>query len=222
MCPTVRALVMVLAYMLALLIDRPREAIASLALAAIVICVALPGSTADIGFQLSFASVIAIVIGMRRFAAWIARRKRLGRLPAEPTARFWTYAEMIPGYLAVSFWAMLGTAPLTAFHFNQFAIVGLRRQRGRGADHGVRRNRQRTDRRRDEFLFGAGCASDSIIGRERARSRQLAGGVVRRFAVGVVPHFHPDNSRTHNGIRIPDALAARAARHSDNRKANDR
>ena len=122
---TVRALVMVLAYMLALLIDRPREAVPSLALAAIVICVAISGSTADIGFQLSFASVIAIVIGMRRFAAWIARRKRLGRLPAEPTARFWKYAEMILGYCAVSFWAMLGTAPLTAFHFNQFAIVGL-------------------------------------------------------------------------------------------------
>src|SRR5208282_601700 len=73
---TVRALVMVLAYMLAVMIDRSREAIAPLALAAIVICVALPGSTADIGFQLSFASVIAIVLGMRRFTAWFARRKR--------------------------------------------------------------------------------------------------------------------------------------------------
>src|SRR4029077_4478389 len=53
---------------------------------AIVICVGLPGSTADIGFQLSFPSVIAIVLGMRRFAAWFARRKRLGRPPraAEP------------------------------------------------------------------------------------------------------------------------------------------
>ncbi len=81
---TVRALVMVLAYMLAVMIDRPREAMASLALAAIVICVALPGSTADIGFQLSFASVIAIVLGMRRFAAWFARRKRLGCLRGEP------------------------------------------------------------------------------------------------------------------------------------------
>jgi len=122
---TVRALVMVLAYMLAVTIDRASEAIASLALAAIVICIALPGSTADIGFQLSFASVIAIVLGMRRFAAWFARRKRLGRLPGEPASRGWTLAEVAVGYLAVSFWAMVGTAPLTAFHFNQFAIVGL-------------------------------------------------------------------------------------------------
>ncbi|MGB8682883.1 MAG: DNA internalization-related competence protein ComEC/Rec2, partial [Candidatus Binatus sp.] len=122
---TVRALVMVLAYMLAVAVDRSREAIASLALAAIVICVALPGSTADIGFQLSFASVIAIVLGMRRFAAWFARRKRLGRLRGEPSSPRWRFLEAPTGYLAVSFWAMAGTAPLTAYHFNQFAIVGI-------------------------------------------------------------------------------------------------
>ncbi len=122
---TVRALVMVLAYMLAVTIDRSSEAIASLALAAIVICFALPGSTADIGFQLSFASVIAIVLGMGRFAAWFARRKRLGRLAGEPPSRGWRFAEVALGYFAVSFWAMVGTAPLTAFDFNQFSIVGL-------------------------------------------------------------------------------------------------
>ncbi|MGA6971214.1 MAG: DNA internalization-related competence protein ComEC/Rec2 [Candidatus Binatus sp.] len=122
---TIRALVMVLAYMLAVAIDRPREAIASLALAAIVICVALPGSTADVGFQLSFASVIAIVLGMRRFAAWFARRKRLGRLRGEPSSPRWRFIEVPVGYLAVSFWAMVATAPLTAYHFNQFAVVGL-------------------------------------------------------------------------------------------------
>jgi competence protein ComEC len=122
---TVRALVMVLAYMLAVTIDRSREALASLALAAIVICVALPGSTSDIGFQLSFASVIAIVLGTRRFGAWFARRKRLGMLPGEPSSPRWRFIEAPAGYLAVSFWAMAGTAPLTAYHFNQFAIVGV-------------------------------------------------------------------------------------------------
>jgi competence protein ComEC len=122
---TIRALVMVLAYMLAVAIDRSREALASLALAAIVICVALPGSTADVGFQLSFASVIAILLGMRRFAAWFARRTRIGRLPGEPSSPRWRLLEAPAGYLAVSFWAMLGTAPLTAFHFNQFAVIGV-------------------------------------------------------------------------------------------------
>ncbi len=122
---TVRAMVMVLTYMMAIVLDRASEAVASLALAAIVICVALPGSTADIGFQLSFASVLAIVLGMRRFAAWMDMRQRRGRLPGEPAARGWVIAERPLGYVAVSFWAMIGTAPLTAFHFNQVSFVGL-------------------------------------------------------------------------------------------------
>lgn len=122
---TVRAMVMVLVYMMAVVLDRASEAIASLALAAIVICLILPGSTADVGFQLSFASVFAIVVGMRRFVAWSKMRQRHDRLPGEPPARGWVLAERPLGYVAVSFWGMVGTAPLTAFHFNQVAFVGL-------------------------------------------------------------------------------------------------
>jgi competence protein ComEC len=122
---TVRAMVMVLAYMMAVVLDRASEAIASLALAAIVISLVLPGSTADVGFQLSFASVFAIVLGMRRFLAWTKMRQRRGRLPGEPPARRWVFAERSLGYVAVSFFGVLGTAPLTAYHFNQIAFVGL-------------------------------------------------------------------------------------------------
>jgi competence protein ComEC len=121
---TIRALLMVLAYTVAILIDRSRELLASLALAALIICFALPGSTGDIGFQLSFASVLVILIGMRRFAAWW--RVRMHPLPAGAgVSRVNLIAEAVAGYFAVSFWALVGTAPLTAFHFNQFSIVGL-------------------------------------------------------------------------------------------------
>jgi competence protein ComEC len=118
---TTRALVMVLAYMLAILIDRPREALASLALAALVICVAIPGSSADIGFQLSFVSVFGIVLGMRRFGDWW-REQFLS-----PARSSWAYraGAVIMGYAAVSFWASLATAPLTAFYFNQVSLVGV-------------------------------------------------------------------------------------------------
>jgi competence protein ComEC len=123
---TVRALVMVLSYAFAILFDRAREVTASLALAALVICLAIPGSTADIGFQLSFASVLVIVLGMRRYAAWW--RFRFGN-PREPLTDAKSYgkvaAEWIAGFVAVSFWALIGTAPLTAYHFNQFSLVGL-------------------------------------------------------------------------------------------------
>ncbi len=120
---TTRALIMVLAYMFAVVIDRPREAVASLALACIIICIAIPGSSADIGFELSFASVLTIVLGMRRYAAWLERRRadRAGIATSQvEQAREWAL-----GYVAVSFWAMLGVAPLTALYFNQFSIVGL-------------------------------------------------------------------------------------------------
>ncbi len=122
---TVRALVMVLAYLLAVIIDRSREVMASLALAALIICLTMPGLTADIGFQLSFAAVIAIVLGMRRFSAWRERR-RSAAAPAElPESQSYRAGFAVLGYCAVSFWALVGVAPLTAYHFNQFAIVGV-------------------------------------------------------------------------------------------------
>jgi competence protein ComEC len=122
---TVRALVMVLAYALAILVDRARALLASLGLAAIVICIAMPGSTADIGFQLSFVSVLAIVLGMRRFAPWWRGRFAV-RSPAEHTpSRMGRVGAAAAGYVAVSFWALLGVAPLTARHFNQFSVVGI-------------------------------------------------------------------------------------------------
>ena len=122
---TARALVMVLAYLFAVMIDRAREVPASLALAALVICFAIPGSTADVGFQLSFVSVIAIVLGMRRFTRWRDRRLAVSGLALVHESAGRRAAAVILGYCAVSFWAMLGTAPLTAYHFNQFAMVGV-------------------------------------------------------------------------------------------------
>lgn len=120
---TTRALTMVLAYMFAVVIDRAREGVASLALACIIICIAIPGSSADVGFELSFASVLTIILGMRRYAAWLERRRadRAG-IATSQVEQAWEWAL---GYLAVSFWAMLGVAPLTALYFNQFSIVGL-------------------------------------------------------------------------------------------------
>jgi competence protein ComEC len=122
---TIRAFVMVLTFGVAILLDRSRELLASFALAALIICFVLPGSTTDIGFQLSFASVGAILLGMRRFSAWWRWRyaNPLGVRTDQSGAG--SVAQWVCGYIAVSFWAMVGTAPLTAFNFNQFSVVGL-------------------------------------------------------------------------------------------------
>jgi competence protein ComEC len=122
---TIRALIMVLVFALGILLDRSRELMASLALAALIICFAIPGSTADIGFQLSFASVGVILLGMRRFSAWWRWRYANPLGVRTEQSRMGSTAEWLCSYLAVSLWAMIGTAPLTAFHFNQFSLVGM-------------------------------------------------------------------------------------------------
>jgi competence protein ComEC len=122
---TLRALVMVLSYALAVALDRSRELVSSLALAALVVLLWLPSSTADIGFQLSFASVLVILLGMRRFTAWWRWRYMNPLAPPRERSKLNIAAELVAGYIAVSFWAMIGTAPLTAFYFNQFSLVGL-------------------------------------------------------------------------------------------------
>ena len=122
---TTRALVMVLSYVAAVMLDRTHEVMASLALAAMVICLLLPGSTADIGFQLSFVSVLAIVLGMRRYEAWWRSYRERTKLFPRRMQRLAQIAAGVGGYVAVSFWALAGTAALTAYHFNQFSTVGI-------------------------------------------------------------------------------------------------
>ena len=120
---TLRALIMVLCYVGAVLANRSREIVASLALAALIICFALPGSSMDVGFQLSFAAVLGIVLGMGRYRAWWERtRPNVAGTRGEIV---YLAGGALLGYLAVSLFALIATAPLTAFYFNQFSLVGL-------------------------------------------------------------------------------------------------
>jgi competence protein ComEC len=104
---TLRSALMVAAAVVAGLIGRRADVLRTLALAALVLALVWPGTPLDISFQLSFASVLAIVLGTRRLPA---ARSGWGRL--------W-------GALAVPPCALLGTAPLTAFHFHQVSLAGL-------------------------------------------------------------------------------------------------
>jgi competence protein ComEC len=120
---TWRSVVMVLVYLCAILLDRRDEVYRSLALAALLISLLWPGAVLDISFQLSFLSVLSIVLGMKRFSKWWEEGKtqRLSPLPPWRERLYYWSAS----YLVVSFCALLGSAPLTAFHFNQVSIAGL-------------------------------------------------------------------------------------------------
>src|SRR5207247_7936332 len=106
---TLRSAIMVAAAVLAGLLGRRVDVLRTLALAALVLALAWPGTPLEIAFQLSFVSVGAIVCGMRRLAPAAAGSWR-ARLSAAAL---------------VSPCALVGTAPLTAFHFHQVSLVGL-------------------------------------------------------------------------------------------------
>jgi competence protein ComEC len=120
---TWRSVVMVLVYLLAVLLDRQQEVYRSLALAALLISVIWPGAVLDISFQLSFLSVLSILLGMERFTRWWAQWSERRLLNLRPRReRVWRWSAT---YVAVSLGALLGTAPATAAHFNQITLAGL-------------------------------------------------------------------------------------------------
>jgi competence protein ComEC len=103
---TVRAVAMAVVVALAVLLDRRAEPLRALALAAIALALLQPGAPADVSFQLSFASVGALLLGARG---------------GDPAAR----RGWIRRALAAATAAWVGTAPLTAFHFHQVSLVSV-------------------------------------------------------------------------------------------------
>ncbi len=120
---TLRATVMGSLLIAALLIDRPRHWPATLAAAAAAVCATSPGAAFEASFQLSFAAVIAIVAGGRRlcdaYDTWAERH--LWRLSAPRLHRFGRWLVLSQG---ITLTAMLATAPLTLYHFQQLSLVG--------------------------------------------------------------------------------------------------
>jgi competence protein ComEC len=120
---TWRSTVMVLVYLFAILIDRRQEVYRSLALAALLISLLWPGAVLEISFQLSFLAVLSILLGMEHFSSWWSKWREKQWFALHPrwerTLRWGTT------YIAVSVFALFGTAPITAAYFNQVAWAGL-------------------------------------------------------------------------------------------------
>ncbi len=106
----VRAGVMGAAGLLAGLAGRPSSRAYALLLAAAVTLALNPRADADVGWQLSFAAVLAMALLTPRFRDGLVAR-RVPRAAAE--------------VLAVTAAATLGTAPLMAAHFGRVSLVSL-------------------------------------------------------------------------------------------------
>ncbi len=122
----VRAEIMATAFLLAYLLQREPDMPSAIAVSAMILLVLDPGNLLDIGFQLSFATVIAIVALMPAVHGMIIgiSSSRLG-LPDLITRGFDRFLRFIVTVVAVSIAAQLGSLPLLAHYFNQVSLVAL-------------------------------------------------------------------------------------------------
>ncbi len=125
--PTQRALVMVLAYLFAIALDKSREVWNTLALAAAAVLFAWPAAYLEISFQLSFVCVAGIIYAAPRIDLLLSRERseaamELDRLEAAfgvaqegPTSKIRDYLR---GLLIVTLSAQAFIFPLTANNFH--------------------------------------------------------------------------------------------------------
>ncbi|MGE0822004.1 MAG: DNA internalization-related competence protein ComEC/Rec2 [Candidatus Binatia bacterium] len=120
---TWRAVLMIFAYLFARLFDRQDELYRSLTFTALLISVLWPGALLEISFQLSFMSVLSLVMGMEYFCRWWekAQGKYLEQQKLLCVIIFrWGLTPIV-----ISTATLLGTALLTATHFNQVSVMGI-------------------------------------------------------------------------------------------------
>ena len=116
--PTQRSIIMVALVMLAVLVDRRALSLRTLALAAAAILLVQPENLFNPGFQMSFASVAALL-------AVFEATENSRRGPAE---RPWWRTGVVGVFalaVATSLVATAATAPFAIYHFNRFAAYGL-------------------------------------------------------------------------------------------------
>ena len=111
----VRAAVMITIYSVVSVADRNRMSLNALALAALVMWMANPLSLYDVGFQMSFMAVLAILVLYPAVFGWVDRQW----LNSHRIIK-WTWAMVV-----LSCCAQVGVAPLTAYYFGRFSVYFL-------------------------------------------------------------------------------------------------
>lgn len=111
----VRASTMITIYALVSILRRDRMSLNALAFTAIVMLVANPLCLYDVGFQMSFMAVLAILVLYKPIYGFVGREF----LFSHPILK-WLWAMVV-----VSLCAQLGVAPLTAYYFGRFSVYFL-------------------------------------------------------------------------------------------------
>jgi competence protein ComEC len=101
--PTIRATIMVTLYLLAILFERERHPLNILALSALIILLIYPHSIFVPSFQLTFMSVLFLIIVGERFYPFVKIKCRLIK---------WTISS-----ITMTLSAVVGTLPIVVYHF---------------------------------------------------------------------------------------------------------
>lgn len=118
---TVRSLIMIVIFLLALWLGRQEQVLLALASAALVILLHDPRALFDISFQLSYCSVLAIALVLRYVpdnSGSVSERAA----PESVGVRLWTWLRL---YGWITGGVTLATIPFVAHYFNQIAWLGL-------------------------------------------------------------------------------------------------
>jgi competence protein ComEC len=116
---TVRSAIMISIMFFAVLLDRPALALRNVGLAALMILLVFPESLYDVGFQMSFAAVLALVSAyevLRVTGGW----SRLHAMPGSWLLMF------LAGIVLSTLIASAAVAPFAAYHFHksqQYAVL---------------------------------------------------------------------------------------------------
>jgi len=126
----IRATIMMTVFLSAYLLWRAADMLNSVMLSGLIILMASPLSLYDVGFQLSFAAVLAIILVMPLLEAFLrSRREKDGKKPARRYGLFWRSAEWswrnVVAAVLLSIAATLGTLPVTAYYFNYISVVSI-------------------------------------------------------------------------------------------------
>ena len=111
----VRSAVMISAYALVSLAGHRRMSLNALALAALCILLVNPDSLFDVGFQLSFTAMLAILLLLP-----LVDKQRIQRFLFDRPLLRWLW-----GLTTVSLAAQVGVAPLIAYYFGRFSTYFL-------------------------------------------------------------------------------------------------
>jgi competence protein ComEC len=118
----IRAMIMLTTFLLSILLNRERNLLHTLALAAFLILIFSPPSLFDVSFQLSFLAVLSILYMVPRILQRL--KKEEISLPLKTSWRQ-TLLKYTKLSLLVTAVAILGTAPFVALHFNRISPIGF-------------------------------------------------------------------------------------------------